>query len=127
MSLNASLLKQILSSLKSDNGRPNEQRHKPRVGVRGKIQIRPLLVDDRGASELAVWVRDVSADGIGILLTRSLKPETRFVAYFLRPEAAPLQVTYVVAHSTQVSRGLYVVGARVSAGEPRVQRISANA
>src|SRR5690242_11149426 len=68
LALTAELFDQIVNSLKSDIGRrTNEKRTKPRVGVRGRVQILPINADGTVAQKFDVWVRDVSASGIGIL------------------------------------------------------------
>ena len=112
MTLTAAVFKQILSSLKSDTGRRfNEQRNSPRVGVRGKISILPLTVNQE---PLEVWVRDVSVTGIGLLCPTAFPTGTRFLARFPKLDDAPLTITYIVAHCKSVSRGLYVIGARLA-------------
>ena len=108
--LTAELFNQIVKSLKSDAGRRfNEQRSKPRVGVRGKVRIVPC----DGGAELDVWVRDLSATGIGILHTAPLENGTSFVAHFPRAGMAPLDITYLVAYSKPVTRGLFATGGRI--------------
>ena len=117
MTLTAAVFKQILSSLKSDTGRRfNEQRNSPRVGVRGKISILPLTVNQE---PLEVWVRDVSVTGIGLLCPVAFPAGTRILARFPKIDDAPLTITYIVAHCKSVSRGLYVIGARLAEMPPR--------
>ena len=117
MTLTAAVFQQILSSLKSDTGRRfNEQRNSPRVGVRGKISILPLT---QNQDPLEVWVRDVSVTGIGLLSPQTFAPGTRLLARFPKVDDAPLAITYVVAHCKSVSRGLWVVGARLAEMPPK--------
>ena len=117
MTLTAAVFQQILSSLKSDTGRRfNEQRNSPRVGVRGKISILPLT---HSQEPLEVWVRDVSVTGIGLLSPQNFAPGTRLLARFPKVDDAPLAITYVVAHCKSVSRGLFVVGARLAELPPK--------
>ena len=112
MTLTASVFQQILSSLKSDTGRRfNEQRNSPRVGVRGKISILPLTVS---REPVEVWVRDVSVTGIGLLCPQAFPAGTRLLARFPKVDDEPLSLAYIVAHCKSVSRGLYVIGARVA-------------
>ena len=81
LTLTADAFNQIVHSLKSDEGRRfNEKRSKPRVGVRGRVSIVLLGNDSVGEKTLPVWVRDVSATGIGILLTEPLPHGSRFAA-----------------------------------------------
>lgn len=111
--LTAELFNQIVNSLKSDTGRRyNEQRTKPRVGVRGKVKI--VTHSSTGEpSTLDVWVRDLSATGIGILHHAPFDSGTSFVAHFMRQGMSPLDITYLVAYSKPVTRGLFATGGRV--------------
>jgi hypothetical protein len=116
MMLTAQLFQQILTSLRSDTGRRfNEQRLGPRVGVRGKIKLL------RGAADLEhrqlpfeVWVRDVSISGIGLLSSEPMTTGTQFRAQFPKVDDEPLTLVYVVVHCKSVSKGLYVIGARLA-------------
>ena len=116
MTLTASLFQQILTSLRSDTGRRfNEQRMGPRVGVRGKIKVQ------RGTAEaspnqppLEVWVRDVSISGIGLLSSEAMTAGTHFRAQFPKVDDLPLTLLYTVVHCKSVSKGLFVVGARLA-------------
>ncbi len=114
MAFTAELFRQIVENLKSDDGRRyDEQRNRPRVGVRGRVDIKLMQVGDRGIRTLSVWIRDLSVNGIGILHSKPLPNDSKFIAHFPRCDDAPLAITYVVAYSKQVSKGLYVVGARM--------------
>ena len=111
--LTAEMFNQIVSSLKSDAGRRyNEQRTKPRVGVRGRVEI-IIATPDGKEVPLEVWVRDLSAIGIGILHSAPFKLGSSFVARFLRHGKPPLDVTYLVAYSKPVTRTLFATGGRV--------------
>ncbi len=114
LTLTADAFNQIIHSLKSDVGRRfNEKRQKPRVGVRGRIPIVTLEADGAGGESFEVWVRDISANGIGILHTQPLKPGRRFAACFYRHDDHPLTLTYVVAHAKAAVKGLYQIGGRL--------------
>jgi len=120
MALTAQLFQQIMKSLKSDQGRrQNEQRAKPRVGVHGRAELRCLPLTPGSKQKISVWVRDLSANGIGILHSKPLKAGTRFVITFPHPNEEHLNVVYIVAHTAEVSKGLYAVGARMF-GNPTV-------
>jgi hypothetical protein len=116
MTLTAQLFQQILTSLRSDTGRRfNEQRLGPRVGVRGRIKLL------RGAADLAqqqppieVWVRDISISGIGLLSSEPMTSGARFRAQFPKADEEPLTLLYTVVHCKSVSKGLYVIGARLA-------------
>src|SRR5688572_12841070 len=111
MSFTAEQFNQIVESLRSDSlgKRSYEKRTAPRVGVRTKLEIVPLPGLPPGVPVPArlppaaangpivhVWVRDISADGIGILHATAMEPGTRFAAHFLRGQRAPLSVVYAV-------------------------------
>jgi hypothetical protein len=121
MTLTAHLFQQILTSLRSDTGRRfNEQRMGPRVGVRGKIKIlRGAAAAAAPAAEPAqppfeVWVRDVSISGIGLLSSEAMTAGTHFRAHFPKVDDLPLTLVYTVVHCKSVSKGLYVIGARLA-------------
>jgi len=114
MALTAQMFNQIMKGLKSDNGsRPNEQRTNPRVGVHGRADIRTLPFPPAGGRKVSVWVRDLSIDGVGILHSVALPEGTRFVLTYHQPGGKDLNVVYIVAHTAQVSKGLFGIGARV--------------
>src|SRR5881394_3600287 len=103
-----------MNSLRSDLGvRTNEKRTKPRVGVRGRVQIAPIRPDGTAETLFDVWVRDLSTNGIGILHTKPLAEGSQFEAYFKRHNDGPLILTYIVAHTKSVVKGLFTVGAHL--------------
>jgi hypothetical protein len=117
MTLTAAVFQQILTSLRSDTGRRfNEQRNGPRVGVRGRIRVMRAVPGAPGifASPVEVWVRDVSVSGIGILTSQPYATNTRIRALFPKSDDEPLALLYTVVHCKPVSKGLYVVGARLA-------------
>jgi hypothetical protein len=120
LALSAECYQQIVRALKSDGGRHfNENRARPRVGVRGRVQIAPLRPDGHRSEIFDVWVRDLSARGMGILHTRPLHPGVRFDAIFHRADAGPLVLTYVVVQVKSVDDGMYTLGAQLTAIDPR--------
>ena len=114
LTLTADAFNQIVQSLRSDAGRrSNEKRAKPRVGVRGRVPIVTLTDDASQEEAFTVWVRDLSATGIGILHTKPLKPGCRFAACFARRDDQPLTLTYAVAYAKTAVKGLYTIGAHL--------------
>src|SRR4051794_30213399 len=110
--LSAEVFQEIVNSLKSDGGRRfNEQRSMPRVGLRGRVTIIPILMNEDDAKPIEVGVRDISANGIGLLIRKSFTPGTRFIVQFNRTNDTHLCVTYSVAHSKRVAGGLFLIGA----------------
>jgi hypothetical protein len=112
--LSAEVFEQIVASLRSDRSlRSNEKRRRPRVGLRSTIDIK-LCAPKRGDNPtIQFWVRDVSADGMGLVGTRSLEVGTEFVADFDRFQQEHLRVKYRVAYCKMLSRGLYSIGAKL--------------
>jgi hypothetical protein len=64
-------------------------------------------------SSLVVWVRDLSADGLGMVCAKSLPIDTQFIAEFDRHDRERLRVQYRVAYCKMLSRGLYSLGAKL--------------
>lgn len=114
MALTAEMFNQIMKGFKSDHGRrANEQRTNPRVGIHGRADFRLLPLTPGGVRPINVWVRDLSHDGIGIMHSVALPAGTRFVISFSQKGEKPLNIIYAVAHTAQVSKGLFAIGARV--------------
>ena len=127
MSFTAEQFNQIVESLRSDSlgKRSYEKRTAPRVGVRTRLEIVPLpglppgaivparLTSSMGTGPVSVWVRDISADGIGILHATHMDSGTRFVAHFLRGQREPLSVVYTVTNCKTISKTLFTIGAKL--------------
>ncbi len=119
--LTADRYQEIVRALKSDGGRHyDEKRGRPRVGVRGRVQIAPLRASGQRLPAFDVWVRDLSNKGLGILHTRPLHPGTKFDAIFHRPDSPPMILTYVVAQTRSVDNGMYTIGAHLLAMEAAI-------
>jgi hypothetical protein len=130
MSLTAEQFHQIVESLRSDtlSKRSYEKRSAPRVGVRTKLAVIPLgpapavppgaapaLVTGApaGSATTHVWVRDISADGIGLLHSSPMDVGARFVAHFHRAGRPPMAVAYTVTHCKTISKTLFTIGAKL--------------
>ena len=115
MTLTAEQFQEIIASLRSDSsaGRHSEKRLGPRVGLRAKIVVAPMLEAAGLARWTSVWLRDLSTDGIGITHTEAIPPGTRLVARFPRRGLRPLEVIYVVAHCRPLAKQLHRIGARL--------------
>jgi len=110
--LSAELYESIVVSLRSDGARGNhENRLMPRVGLRAKIDIVPSSCDDTGAKKITVWLRDISAGGLGIVTSQYLSEKTEFTAIFNRERNDILKIPYVVTHCLTLSKGLFSIGA----------------
>ena len=96
--LTADVYEEIVASLRSDRkGRLNEKRKKPRVGLRSSLEVIPCVPVPKLKLPLIVWVRDVSADGLGLVSPQPLPLNVTFVAEFERYERENLRVEYRVA------------------------------
>ncbi|CAN5611234.1 hypothetical protein BH09PLA1_BH09PLA1_12360 [soil metagenome] len=112
--LTAEIFEEIIASLRSDRSvRSNEKRTKPRVGLRSSLEIHPCAPNANIGATVVVSVRDLSAEGLGFICTRSLPAGMEFIADFQRWEREQLRVKYRVAYCKMISRGMYSVGARL--------------
>src|SRR5688572_21983721 len=112
--LTADTFEEIVSSLRSDEARRvHEKRNRPRVGLRNSLAIFPCPHGVPAAHPVVFWVRDVSAEGLGLVGSQPFPTDMDFIAEFDRGERPRLRVQYKVAYCKQLSRGLYSVGARL--------------
>jgi len=112
--LTADVYEEIIASLRSDRSRLNEKRKKPRVGLRSSLELLPCApAGGKAKPALVVWVRDVSADGLGLVSAQPVLVDMQFVAEFDRFDRECLLVQYRVAYCKPIARGLYSIGARV--------------
>jgi hypothetical protein len=114
--LTAEVFKDVVSALRSDDNstRVLDKRTSPRVGLRTKLAI---ITGPTGAFEAApieVWLRDLSAGGIGIVYAREMERGTPFVAHLPRRQGNALRVLYEVAHCKRLAKDLYSIGAKLS-------------
>src|SRR4051794_2767016 len=111
--LSARQFEQITQSLTSDRSvRIHEKREKPRVGFRSTLDV--LSVDKtRQCISSSVWVRDISADGLGLVSAEPLAEGAAFVAEFDRTGNSPLSLLYKVAYCRPLPDGIFSVGAHL--------------
>ena len=114
MKLTAEQFEQILASLKSDSSRPRQQdkRSSPRVGIRMQVTIVPC-VQGQPATPHLVWVRDVSAHGMGLIHNEPLPIGSYFLALFQRKGGERLTVLYKVASCSRLSTQQTLIGAQI--------------
>lgn len=112
MQLTADLYREILRSLRSDtrSNRNLEKRSAPRVGLRSKLTI----VSGTGGGPVVACVRDLSANGIGLIHNEALPVGSQFTAMFAGRANDTLTVVYTVANCKEISKSLYSIGASVS-------------
>jgi hypothetical protein len=112
MALSADQFKQIVASLKSDapDRGAYEKRAAPRVGLRTKITI---YMDGDPTRPTDVWVRDLSANGIGFVHGHPIEQNREFLIKFPMRGNHWLSVVYSVMHCKDLSKSLYFIGARL--------------
>lgn len=113
--LTAEVFKDVVSTLRSDDSstRLLDKRTSPRVGLRTKLAI---ITGPTGAFEappVEVWLRDLSAGGMGIVHSQEMERGTPFVAQLPRRQGPALRVLYEVAHCKRLAKDLYSIGAKL--------------
>jgi len=113
MKLSADLFNEIVSTLKSDgSGTSNhDKRTECRVGLRCTLDIVPISSGAAGAKPMSISVRDISANGIGLLSSNRVEEDIVFVARFSRDGKTPVPVLYKVKYCRRISKDLFSVGA----------------
>ncbi|MGD0462788.1 MAG: PilZ domain-containing protein [Tepidisphaeraceae bacterium] len=131
MELSAELFERTIRLFKGDSSAIKHQRRvHPRVGIRCHIKIVPVEAGVP-AGPIEVWTRDISRAGIGIICSQKMKAGDRFVVRFPRAdEAPPLALVCTIKCCSQLSQGVYAIGAvfegmRVEKAEPAPAAISA--
>lgn len=120
MTLTAELFDQISTALKADRGGNRDQRGAPRVGLRAKTRIVPMLVGDTGAAPIDVWVRDLSMAGIGLIAGHPLPQGSTFSIALPTRSGEKIKLVYKVAHCNQASATVFAIGASLeSKPEPK--------
>ncbi len=112
MELSAELFEQTIRLFKGDGSTIKHQRRaQPRVGIRCRIKIVPIEAGVP-AEAIEVWTRDISRTGIGIICSHKMEAGDRFVVRFPRAnEARPLALVCTVKCCSQLSKGVYAIGA----------------
>ena len=113
MQLSAELYRQIVKSLRSDprSSRNLEKRIAPRVGLRSKLTIARKIPGSSAAPQLAVWVRDLSTSGIGIVSAEPLPMKSEFVALLPGALGESMSIVYTVVHCKEQAKNLFAIGA----------------
>ena len=83
----------------------------PRVGLRTKMDIVPAKSADIGDKLITVWLRDISAGGLGFVTSQYLQNGMEFTAIFNRERNQILEIQYLVTHCIAISKGLFSIGA----------------
>ena len=107
MELTAEMLRE-LQACRSEPGRPDERRRRPRGGARLLAMISAPGCE---AVRAAVRVRDVSSGGLAFLFPRPLKLGAAFVLHVPGPRNRTKRVPYTVTRCEAVASDLYRIGA----------------
>lgn len=116
MELRAEQYRQIVAQLRSERaarrGRTGERRGAPRVGLRATVRVIPCRTGTAARVEPA-WVRDISAEGIGLIFHEAVAPGTYVVVSLPAGEAMPpLDILFLVVRCTDLGGGQFSLGAR---------------
>ncbi|QOV91045.1 PilZ domain-containing protein [Humisphaera borealis] len=111
MQLTLKLLQLVAENLRSDEFSSRAKRTEPRVGLRAKAKIVPMVVDDRGIPPMEIWVRDISSSGIGFVVNRALPQGSFFLLKLQTPARDDLSIQYKVTYTNAIGGGSHVVGA----------------
>jgi len=98
-----------MSALKSDVIPGDEKRRSPRVGV----GTRGIVLVHSTRRPLNVYIRDLSAGGVGITCDQALKPGEHLSLLLSRSDGKSSHVLYEVRHCRQAINGIYDVGAKL--------------
>jgi hypothetical protein len=110
MELTKEVLTEIVKSLRSNARAGVEKRDQPRVGMRLKIRMlrRPFLDEP-----ICIWVRDVSAGGIGALSDQPYQVKDNVKIIFAESDAEPVPCT--VTYCRRVGATQYQLGLKFDA------------
>jgi hypothetical protein len=107
MELSAELLQSTLNHLKGD---PVEQRKHPRAPLRARLKIVPY---ENGAlgHPYEVWTLDISAGGLGIMTSKPLRADRKFIVRLTQMDNVPLYLLCTVRNCTEIHKDTYRIGA----------------
>jgi hypothetical protein len=112
--LSAKQLADILTSLRSGAGsgraKGSEKRSQPRIGVRYRTTIRPLVAAGLSLAPVRAFVRDVSAVGVGLSVPMRLTPGNSLIILLPRAVGGPLELACLVRACVSVGKDLHQVG-----------------
>jgi hypothetical protein len=113
MYLKAEQYEQITRQLRSerDQGRNSERRTSPRAGLRTQVQVIPCRTSGETAP-LTAWVRDISAEGMGLMLPQAIGDGTYLVVTLPTDSRTTLDLLFVCVRCEPLGNGQFAVGAR---------------
>jgi hypothetical protein len=114
MKLRAEQYEKIIAHLPSksaDRPRPAERRAGPRVGLRAQIQLIPCRAG-AAAKVLSAGIRDISHNGIGLILHEAIDPGIAIVLSLSGSKSRTLDLLFDIVRCTPLSNGQFSIGAR---------------
>ena len=123
MEMSAGLFAQIQDDLRGESRYDRDKRDTPRVGVRHKVMLYPIVGGFPGEPRL-VRIRDMSANGIGLVADEPLATAATFFIRLIDGKRPALTITYRVCYCTLFGPKLYSIGAMLISQSDglRVQR-----
>ncbi len=103
---------QIVEGLKSDSHRDKDKRREPRVGMAGEVEFVTMNEEGKRVAGL-VKVRDISRSGVGLLFTKHISIQQRFVIQLASGNGEPIWLVCTSAYCRRVEEGRYSVGGRI--------------
>jgi len=114
LKLSGEQFQEIISNLVSDDqDAQQDKRREPRVGISQQGVVSPWTMDENGARQTPVTIRDLSRGGICILTPAPMQRGARFVLRLLRMQQTMLLAHYEVRYSKQLTKTLYSIGAKL--------------
>jgi hypothetical protein len=116
MKLSSVQFENVLSALgRKIESRPHERRMSPRVGLCGELKVYIIVNNILGAC-VEMLLRDVSAEGVGVLHKSPLPLGTQFIARFSKASDTgdELVLACKVVACNRLSPRLYGIGATFS-------------
>src|SRR5690349_13584871 len=110
MILQAGMLGDILSALKSDR-RNGDHRRNARVGLRAKVHVAIYTEGKQGPTQM-VWLRNISSGGVGLLFPMRLQAESSFLIRLPTRDNEIVTILCSVIHCHSLGTGQFGIGAK---------------
>jgi hypothetical protein len=88
-----------------------DRRAMGRIPMQKVVAIIPYRAGIAGEA-VNVWIRDISAGGIGLIHSHRMEPNEEFVIRLPRVDGSELPVVCAVAHCAALGPELFTIGAR---------------
>ena len=107
MHLSAAVFEDILAYVRSESRGGKESRSMPRIGLTATVDVQ-LLTDSSRA--IRARVRDICADGMGMIMNRPLAQSERFLVTLPRVGGPALMLVCEARHCEKVADGIFSIG-----------------